>query len=79
MVCYTHTGFGTSFRNTKSAAAELAEGGNIALGQQPLDDCPSFDTDDSSSVTVDELVRAVNNALTGCGGGDSTHAVGRGQ
>jgi hypothetical protein len=39
---------------------------NIALGSALLDDCPSCDTDASDTVTVDELVGAVNNALNGC-------------
>ncbi len=36
------------------------------LGTLPLDACASFDTDESGTVTVDELLRAVNDALNGC-------------
>ncbi len=39
----------------------------IALGSSPLEDCPVFDANSDEAVTVDELVRAVNNALGGCG------------
>jgi len=45
----------------------LIIGVNIALGTLPLADCASFDTDASGTVTVDELIAAVNNALTECG------------
>ncbi|MBI4517249.1 MAG: hypothetical protein HY699_15695 [Deltaproteobacteria bacterium] len=45
---------------------ELVRGVNIALGTQPLLNCPSFDRDSSNTVTVDELVAGVNNALVGC-------------
>ncbi|MBI1815511.1 MAG: hypothetical protein HYR72_11070 [Deltaproteobacteria bacterium] len=45
---------------------ELVRGVEIALGLLPLDECPSFDADMSRTVTVDELVTAVNNALNGC-------------
>lgn len=46
---------------------ELITGVNIALGTFPLSLCPAFDADDSGGVTVVELVRAVANALFGCG------------
>lgn len=39
---------------------------NIALGQQPVSNCPAADSDGSGTVTVDEIVRAVTNALNGC-------------
>lgn len=45
---------------------ELVKGVNIALGDAPLTDCPSFDTNNDMQVTVDELVAGVNNALNGC-------------
>ena len=45
---------------------ELVKGVNIALGEAALTECDAFDTE---SVTVDKLVRAVGNALTGCQGG----------
>jgi len=43
---------------------ELIIGVNIALGGQPLSNCPSFDVDSNGEVTVDELIVAVNVALT---------------
>jgi hypothetical protein len=48
---------------------ETIVGVNIALGSQPVDICPAFDADASGTVTVAELIRAVNNALSGCPAG----------
>ena len=48
------------------SVGELVRGASIALGNTPLDACPSFDTDGSGSVTIDELLAAVNAALLGC-------------
>jgi hypothetical protein len=45
---------------------ELIKGVNIALGVAAVEDCSAFDTSDDGSVTIDELIAAVNNALTGC-------------
>jgi len=45
---------------------ELVLGVNIALGNQSLDQCSSFDTDGSGDVTVNELIAAVNSALNSC-------------
>lgn len=45
---------------------ELIKGVNVALGNSPVDDCLSFDTDGSGEVAVNELVKGVNNALNGC-------------
>ncbi len=45
---------------------ELINCVRIALGCSPLEDCPVFDANSDEAVTVDELVRAVNNALNGC-------------
>lgn len=45
---------------------ELVLGVNIALENQPLDACPTFDTDSSGTVTITELIAAVNNAQSGC-------------
>jgi hypothetical protein len=45
---------------------ELILGVRIALEMSDLSDCPEFDADGSEEVTVDELVEAVNNALSGC-------------
>jgi len=45
---------------------ELVRGVNIALGAQPLANCPVFDRNGSGSVEINELVQAVNAALNGC-------------
>jgi hypothetical protein len=45
---------------------ELLIGVNIALGNQLVTRCPSFDVDGDSAVTVDEILRAVINVLNGC-------------
>jgi len=42
---------------------ELVVGVNIALGESPVADCPSFDADGDGQVTIDELTLGVNNAL----------------
>lgn len=47
-------------------ADELVRGVNLVLGNGELDECLSFDTDRSASVTVDELVAALTAALQGC-------------
>jgi len=44
---------------------ELVVGVNIALGESPVADCPSFDADGDGQVTIDELTLGVNNALNG--------------
>jgi hypothetical protein len=46
---------------------ELVIGIAVTLGQRILDDCPSFDSDQNEQVTVNELARAVADALYGCG------------
>lgn len=46
--------------------ANLVKGVAIALGAQPVTACPSFDADQDGSVGVNELIAAVNNALSGC-------------
>lgn len=51
---------------------ELITGVNVALDQRAIDDCPGFDCNGTGRVTVDCLVRAVSDALTGCGPGTST-------
>jgi hypothetical protein len=48
------------------AIADLVKGVSIALGLQPLDTCPAMDGDQDGEVAVNELVRAVNNALNAC-------------
>jgi YVTN family beta-propeller protein len=40
---------------------------DVALGQDLLSACPAADADNSGTVTVDELIQAVNNTLYGCG------------
>lgn len=45
---------------------EIVRGVNIALGTLSVAECLSFDTDGSGTVTVDEVVRALTNALSGC-------------
>lgn len=45
---------------------ELVTGINIALGQVALNVCLSFDADENGLVTIDELVRGINNTLRGC-------------
>ena len=45
---------------------ELVLGVNIALGQAPLDGCPSFDPSGNGRVDINELVMGVNNSLGGC-------------
>lgn len=42
---------------------ELVLGVNIALGMRPLGDCTRFDSDNSRSVVISELVTAVRSAL----------------
>jgi len=44
---------------------ELILGVNIALGELPVADCPSFDADGDGQVTIDELTLGVNTALNG--------------
>jgi hypothetical protein len=45
---------------------EIVIGISIALGTRPIVGCDAFDTDGSGSVTVDELLTALANALDGC-------------
>ena len=39
---------------------------NIALDTGPLSGCVAGDADHSGEITIDEIVRAVNNALGSC-------------
>ena len=50
------------------AINELITGVNIALGSQPLSQCPEFDENGNGSCEINELILAVNAALDGCGG-----------
>jgi hypothetical protein len=45
---------------------DLLVGINLALGVQPPSACINFDIDKSESVTVDEIVAAIDAALNGC-------------
>jgi hypothetical protein len=45
---------------------ELVFGVNIALGTADVAGCLNFDRDRSGTVTIEELVAAVRNALNGC-------------
>jgi hypothetical protein len=45
---------------------ELVTGINIALGSMSLDACIAADANVDLTVTIDELIRALNNALNGC-------------
>lgn len=46
--------------------AEILFGVDLALGLQPVSECPAFDLDGDDKVTVDELVSGVLNQLTPC-------------
>jgi hypothetical protein len=39
---------------------------NIALGNVPITDCLAGDRSGDGTITVDEILTAVNNALSGC-------------
>lgn len=45
---------------------ELVVGVGIALGTIPAQNCPPMDVDQSDSVSINELIQAVSNALRGC-------------
>ena len=46
--------------------AEILQGVTIALGAVPVGMCPNCDRDHSGSITVDEILAAVNNAVNPC-------------
>ncbi|MBI3784230.1 MAG: hypothetical protein HY270_12610 [Deltaproteobacteria bacterium] len=46
---------------------ELLRMVNIALGNAGVDTCNAGDTNHDGEITIDEILTAVNNALTGCG------------
>jgi hypothetical protein len=48
------------------SVADLIVGVNIALGNQPVGNCPAFDVTGDGLVTIGELIRGVNDALEGC-------------
>jgi len=39
---------------------------NVALGAQPVSVCPPSDLNADQSITIDELIAAVADALSGC-------------
>jgi hypothetical protein len=51
------------------AINELLIGVNIASGGAPVSACTQFDANGDHTVTVDEVIRAVKNALSGCSTG----------
>ena len=48
------------------AMGDREVGINIALGNTNLSECEAFDPDANGGVTVDEIIQAINNALSGC-------------
>ena len=52
--------------NGAVAINELIIGVNMALGNTPVSNCPSFDVNGNGAVAINELIQAVNNALNGC-------------
>jgi hypothetical protein len=48
------------------AISELVGGVNIALGNAPVGSCPALNPNRDGSVSIDELVAAVDAAQTGC-------------
>jgi hypothetical protein len=51
------------------AIDELVRGVSIGLGELPVSACPALDRNHSSEVTIDEIIAAQNNALSGCPSG----------
>jgi hypothetical protein len=51
----------------ESRIDELTLGVSIALGQESVGRCPAHDQNGDGAVGIAELVRAVRNALEGCG------------
>jgi hypothetical protein len=45
---------------------ELLTGVGIGAGSVPYDQCPAFDADRNQSLTIDELLQGVLDALNGC-------------
>lgn len=52
--------------NRTVAVNELITGVNIALATASVSTCPVFDANGDGQVTIDEILRAVNNALSSC-------------
>ena len=55
---------------------ELIIGVNIALGNLPVSQCPSFDCENNGTVPINCLIQGVNNALDGCPSGNCPLAAG---
>ena len=49
---------------------ELIRGVEIALGNADVEECPAFDVNEDGMVTLNELIAAVNSALSGCIAGE---------
>lgn len=45
---------------------ELVRGVGIAIGRAPLSECPTWDASGDGTLSISELISAVNNALVGC-------------
>ena len=58
---------GDCSRNFVVSIDELILSVSIALGERPASECAAVDRDSSGTVEINELVTAVNRALTGCG------------
>jgi hypothetical protein len=52
--------------NLVVTVSEVITAVNIALGQSAVADCPAIDRNASGTVTIDELLAAVNALLSGC-------------
>ncbi|MCK6556945.1 hypothetical protein L6Q96_20570 [Candidatus Binatia bacterium] len=57
---------------------ELVTATGMALGERPLQACPSADDDLDGRVYVDEILRGVGNVLVGCSSGSAATGESRG-
>jgi hypothetical protein len=55
---------------------DLIRGVNIALGNAPLSQCPSFDCEHNEMVPINCLIQGVNNALSSCPVGPTSTPTG---
>lgn len=53
-------------RSNEVSVVQLVAMVNVALGGVDVSDCPPGDANGDWQITVDELLQAVNNALSGC-------------
>ncbi len=44
----------------------FTRGGSTLLGNAPVSDCPPGDVNADGTITIDEILAAVNRALNGC-------------